>query len=48
MIRHNVDLSRLMTFVEEALSDPARARKVQIVECVWNAGGAVSGPLVPP
>jgi uncharacterized OsmC-like protein len=38
MIRHNVDLSRLMGFVEDARSDPARARKVQVVEGVWNVG----------
>ena len=36
MIRHDVDLSRLMTFVEDARSDPARARRVQLVEGVWN------------
>ncbi len=38
MIRHNVDLSRLMTYVEDAHSDPARARKVQVVEGAWNTG----------
>lgn len=38
MIRHNVDLSRLMAFVEDARSEPARARKVQVVEGAWNAG----------
>lgn len=38
MMRHNVDLSRLMAFVEEARSDPERARKVRGVEGLWKAG----------
>jgi len=38
VIRHNVDLSRLMAFVQDARSDPTRARKTQVVEGVWNCG----------